>query len=120
MHEQWSKDPSYKLAYEELFGDLEDALFTTSESIEYLEVSASTFRRYIKDGKLIASNKIGGSCFYSLDNLRELKFKSGICESIHSTASGLYRAGLLGEKTMHEFDKSCLSKPKGRKNKKPL
>lgn len=108
----------------DIFEDLKNSLFTTKEAMEYLEVSSVTLCRYIKDGKLVASKKLGKTCFYSLDDLRELKrgkkFKSSICASIHSTARGLHQAGVLDEKTMRKFDEACLSELKGIKNKKPL
>jgi putative transcriptional regulator len=37
------------------------------------------------------------------------KFRSGIAEAVHETASGLHRIGLIDQKTMREFDASCLT-----------
>jgi putative transcriptional regulator len=37
------------------------------------------------------------------------KFHSGIAEAVHETASGLHRIGLIDQKTMREFDASCLT-----------
>jgi len=42
---------------------------------------------------------------------RKLKYKSEISEAIHSSVSGMYRAGTIDKATMREFDKSCLSVP---------
>lgn len=39
------------------------------------------------------------------------KFKSDAFEAIHSSASGMYRAGTIDQATMREFDASCLAKP---------
>jgi putative transcriptional regulator len=39
------------------------------------------------------------------------KFKSGISEAIHSSASALYRVGAIDKATMREFDESCLAVP---------
>jgi putative transcriptional regulator len=39
------------------------------------------------------------------------KYKSEISEAIHSTVSGMYRAGTIDKATMREFDESCLSVP---------
>jgi putative transcriptional regulator len=39
------------------------------------------------------------------------KFKSGLSEAIHSSASALYRVGAIDKATMREFDESCLSVP---------
>ena len=37
------------------------------------------------------------------------KFRSAIAEAVHETASGLHRIGLIDQKTMREFDASCLT-----------
>ena len=37
------------------------------------------------------------------------KFHSGIAEAVHETASGFHRIGLIDQKTMREFDASCLT-----------
>ena len=42
---------------------------------------------------------------------RKLKYKSEISEAIHSSVSGMYRAGTIDKATMREFDASCLSVP---------
>ena len=39
------------------------------------------------------------------------KYKSDAYEAIHSAMDGLYRAGGMDEKTMREFDESCLVNP---------
>lgn len=39
------------------------------------------------------------------------RFKSGLSEAIHSSASALYRVGAIDKATMREFDESCLSVP---------
>jgi putative transcriptional regulator len=39
------------------------------------------------------------------------KFKSGLSEAIHSSASALHRVGAIDKATMREFDASCLSVP---------
>jgi putative transcriptional regulator len=39
------------------------------------------------------------------------KFKSDAFEAIHSSVSGMYRAGTIDKATMREFDESCLSVP---------
>lgn len=59
--------------HEELFGDLQDAYFTASESAEYLEISMATFRRYVKDGKITAKTKVGSTHLFFLNDLRSLK-----------------------------------------------
>jgi putative transcriptional regulator len=42
---------------------------------------------------------------------QKLKYKSDIAEAIHSSVSGMYRAGTLDKATMREFDESCLAAP---------
>ena len=39
------------------------------------------------------------------------KYKSAAFEAIHSSATGMYRAGAIDKATMREFDESCLSVP---------
>jgi putative transcriptional regulator len=39
------------------------------------------------------------------------KFKSDAFEAIHSSASGMFRAGTISKATMRHFDESCLSVP---------
>jgi putative transcriptional regulator len=39
------------------------------------------------------------------------KFRSDAAEAIHSSVSGMFRAGTIDETTMREFDASCLSTP---------
>jgi len=39
------------------------------------------------------------------------KFKSDAFEAIHSSVSGMYRAGTIDKATMRSFDASCLSVP---------
>ena len=36
------------------------------------------------------------------------KYKSEAFAAIHETAEGLYECGIIDEKTMKEFDDSCL------------
>jgi putative transcriptional regulator len=37
------------------------------------------------------------------------RYKSDVFQSVHETASGLHRIGLIDGKTMREFDTSCLT-----------
>jgi putative transcriptional regulator len=41
----------------------------------------------------------------------KLKYKSDAFEAIHSSVSGMYRAGTIDKATMRRFDKSCLAVP---------
>jgi putative transcriptional regulator len=42
---------------------------------------------------------------------RNNKYKSDAFEAIHSSASGMYRAGTIDKATMHDFDMACLTVP---------
>lgn len=42
---------------------------------------------------------------------KKLKYKSDAFEAIHSSVTGMYRAGTIDKATMREFDASCLSVP---------
>lgn len=39
------------------------------------------------------------------------KFKSDAFEAIHSSASGMFRAGTINKATMRHFDETCLAVP---------
>jgi hypothetical protein len=60
-------------SHEQVFGDLENALFTATEAAEYLEVSIATFRRYLKTQKITAESGVGSTHLYSLNSLRDFK-----------------------------------------------
>jgi hypothetical protein len=45
-------------SHEQVFGHLACAEFTVAESAEYLDVSISTFCRYVADGKIPVSKKL--------------------------------------------------------------
>ena len=60
-------------SHQQVFGKLENALFTATEAAEYLEVSIATFRRYLKMQKITAESGIGSTHLYSLNSLREFK-----------------------------------------------
>jgi hypothetical protein len=47
------------MSHEQLFGHLAGDNFSAQEASEYLEVSMSTFRRFISGGKLNPSSKVG-------------------------------------------------------------
>lgn len=60
-------------SHQQVFGDLENALFTATEAAEYLEVSIATFRCYLKTQKITAESVIGSTHLYTLSSLREFK-----------------------------------------------
>lgn len=37
------------------------------------------------------------------------QYRSPLMASIHETAEGLHAAGIMGKRTMHEFDELCLT-----------
>jgi excisionase family DNA binding protein len=61
------------MGHEELFGHLTSDEFTAQEAAEYLEVSMSTFRRFVAGGKLTPSTTVGRNQMFSVPELRTLK-----------------------------------------------
>lgn len=43
--------------------------------------------------------------------MSKLKFKSGAFESVHESATALYRTGVIDKATMRDFDQQCLAVP---------
>ena len=41
----------------------------------------------------------------------KLQYKSDAFEAIHSSASGMYRSGVIDKATMRKFDAACLVAP---------
>jgi excisionase family DNA binding protein len=62
-----------RVSYEEVFGDLKDAEFTSAEAAQYLEISMSTLRRLVRDGKLSVSSEVGRSQLFATGKLRAFK-----------------------------------------------
>jgi len=64
-----------KAAYthDEVFGDLNDYPFTVKEAAAYLEVSEISVRRWIKEGSLIPSGKLGRNWIFDADYLSKFK-----------------------------------------------
>jgi hypothetical protein len=61
------------MSHEQLFGHLAGDEFTAQEAIEYLEVSMSTFRRYVNAGKLNPSSNVGRNQMFSVKDLKKFK-----------------------------------------------
>lgn len=59
--------------HEEVFGDLVEAEFSSQEAADYLDVSMSTFRRYVRDGKIVASSEVGRNQLYAAKALKAFK-----------------------------------------------
>ena len=57
----------------EVFGDVLSAEFTVDEAAEYLEVSISTFRRYVQGKKICPAHVVGRNQFFSAADLKSFK-----------------------------------------------
>lgn len=62
-------------SHEQVFGHLAGDEFSSAEAAEYLEVSMSTFRRYVSDGKIKASSEMGRNQLFSTKQLKAFKRK---------------------------------------------
>lgn len=61
------------LNHEQVFGHLGNDAFTAQEAAEYLEISISTLRRYVHDGKLKPSSALGRNQLFATADLKALK-----------------------------------------------
>ncbi len=61
------------LSHEQVFGHLANDQFTAQEAAEYLEVSLSTFRRYVHDGRLKPSSELGRNQLFATSDLKAFK-----------------------------------------------
>jgi len=61
------------MSHEELFGHLASDNFTAQEATEYLEVSMSTFRRFVASGKLNPSSTVGRNQMFTVADLKAFK-----------------------------------------------
>lgn len=59
--------------HEELFGHLAGDEFTAQEAAEYLEVSMSTFRRFVAGGRLNPSSTVGRNQMFAVPGLKIFK-----------------------------------------------
>lgn len=59
--------------HEQVFGHLAGDQFTAQEAAEYLEVSMSTFRRYVHDRKLKPSSELGRNQMFATRDLKAFK-----------------------------------------------
>lgn len=60
-------------SHTEVFGDALGAEFTAEEAAEYLEVSVSTFRRYVQSKKITPVAVVGRNQFFSAASLNSFK-----------------------------------------------
>ena len=61
------------MSHEELFGHRASDNFTAQEASEYLEVSMSTFRRFVASGKLNPSSTVGRNQMFAVAELKAFK-----------------------------------------------
>ena len=61
------------VSHEQLFGHLKDDNFTAQEAAEYLEVSMSTFRRFVSSNKLKPSSTVGRNQMFAVADLKTFK-----------------------------------------------
>jgi len=61
------------MSHEEVFGHLAGDEFTAHEAAEYLEVSISTFRRFVAGGKLVPSTVVGRNQMFAVPQLKTFK-----------------------------------------------
>ena len=60
-------------SHAEVFGDILDAEFTVEEAAEYLEISVSTFRRYVQGKKISPVQVLGRNQLFSTVDLKSFK-----------------------------------------------
>ena len=61
------------MSHEQLFGHLAEDNFTAQEAAEYLEVSMSTFRRFVASGKLNPGSTVGRNQMFAVADLKAFK-----------------------------------------------
>lgn len=61
------------MSHEQLFGHLAGDEFTAQEAVEYLDISMSTFRRYVTAGKLTPSSNVGRNQMFAVPDLKKFK-----------------------------------------------
>lgn len=65
--------PAEDLSHEQVFGHLSVDEFTAQEAAEYLEVSMSTFRRFVASSKLNPSSTVGRNQLFTVPELKAFK-----------------------------------------------
>jgi excisionase family DNA binding protein len=61
------------MSHEQLFGHLKSEDFTAQEAAEYLEVSMSTFRRFVSSGKVNLGSMVGRNQMFAVADLKAFK-----------------------------------------------
>jgi excisionase family DNA binding protein len=59
--------------HEQVFGHLNNELFTAQEAADYIEVSLPTLRRYVQSGRLLPVSVVGRNQFFDAVALRAFK-----------------------------------------------
>ena len=59
--------------HEQVFGHLNNELFTAQEAADYIEVSLPTLRRYVQSGRLLPVSVVGRNEFFDAVALRAFK-----------------------------------------------
>ena len=59
--------------HEQVFGHLNNKLFTSQEAADYIEVSLPTLRRYVQSGRLQPASVVGRNQFFDAVALRAFK-----------------------------------------------
>lgn len=60
-------------SHAEVFGDILSTEFTVAEAVDYLEVSVSTFRRYVQGKKISPTRLVGRNQFFKAADLKSFK-----------------------------------------------
>lgn len=68
-----SSMPRQNFSHDEVFGYLAGEKFTAAEAAEYLDVSMSTFRRYVAQGQINATSEVGRNKLFSTKDLKAFK-----------------------------------------------
>ena len=65
--------PNDDMTHAQVFGELAREPFTAAQAMEYLEVSQSTFRRFVAGKKLIPASTGGRSQMFAVSELKAFK-----------------------------------------------
>lgn len=60
-------------SHDDVFSQVIDADFSAKDAAEYLDVSMSTFRRYVGSGKIKATSEMGRNQLFSTKSLKSFK-----------------------------------------------
>ena len=61
------------LTHEQVFGELANAEFSSSEAAEYLEISIATLRRYVQKGLIKPFRVVGRNQMFGAQDLKKFK-----------------------------------------------